>query len=267
MQNTVARVYNAQSLERGLLLLALLRDSPQAELSLAEIAQGVGLNKSTVHRLLAALARHGHVCQDPANRRYRLGLTFLEFGHRVVERLDVRRHALRVMRALAEESGESVHLNVLAGTGALCVDEVVGPRGATLGSTVGVVLPLHAVASGKCFLAWMEQAGRAALLDRLDFAPITEHTVTQRAVLEAELVRIRQRAYAVNDEETYPGVRYVAAPIFDAAGRVVAAISLGAPVFRAAPSDLPRMGAAIVAAAARVSASLGYAGEALRKRG
>jgi len=267
MQNGVGRVYSAQSLERGLLILALLRDGPQGDMSLGEIAQRLGLNKSTVHRLLATLVRHGHVWQDPATRRYRLGLTFLEFGHRVVERLDVRRHALRVMRALAEESGESVHLNVLAGTGALCVDEVVGPRGATLGSTVGVVLPLHSVATGKCFLAWMDHAERAARLDRLDFAPVTEHTITQRTVLEAELARVRQRGYAVNDEETYPGVRYVAGPIFDAGGRVVASISLGAPVFRAAPSDLPRMGAAIVAAAVRVSASLGYAGEASRRRG
>jgi IclR family acetate operon transcriptional repressor len=74
---------------------------------------------------------------------------------------------------------------------------------------------------------------------------------------------VRQRGYAVNDEETYPGVRYVAAPIFDTHGEVVAAISLGAPVIRAAPSDLPRMGSQIVRAAERVSASLGY-GPALR---
>jgi IclR family acetate operon transcriptional repressor len=256
---TFAREYNAQSLERGLFVLAHLRDSPQAELSLADIAAGLGLNKSTVHRLLTTLVRHGYAAQDPATKRYRLGLAFLSFGHRVVERLDVRRHALRVMRALAEETGEAVHLNVLAGTGALCVEEVVGPNGATLGSNVGVVLPLHSVATGKCFLAWMDEPERLALLDRLDFAPITERTIRDRATLEAELIRVRQRGYAVNDEETYPGVRYAAAPIFDAQGEAVAAISLGAPVIRAAPADLPRMGAQIQRAADRASASLGYA--------
>jgi len=253
------REYNAQSLERGLFLLALLRDSAQAELSLAEIAAGVDLHKSTVHRLLATLVRHGYVAQDLATKRYRLGLAFLAFGHRVVERLDVRRHALRVMRALAEESGEAVHLNVLAGTGALCVEEVVGPNGATLGSNVGVVLPVHAVATGKCFLAWLEQPDRAALLDRLAFEPITDRTIRDRATLVAELERVRQRGYAVNDEETYPGVRYVAAPIFDGRGEVAASMSLGAPVTRALRSALPRMGAQIVRAADRVSASLGHA--------
>jgi len=259
----LARQYNAQSLERGLFVLAHLRDAPQTELSLAEIANGVGLSKSTVHRLLATLVRHDYVAQDPATKRYRLGLAFLSFGHRVVERLEVRRHALRVMRALAEETGEAVHLNVLAGTGALCVEEVVGPNGATLGSNVGVVLPLHAVATGKCFLAWMDEPARSALLDRLDFAPITDHTIRDRATLEAELARVRQRGYAVNDEETYPGVRYTAAPVFDAQGDVAAAISLGAPVIRASPADLPRMGAQIVRAADRISASLGF-GPALR---
>jgi IclR family KDG regulon transcriptional repressor len=256
---TGPREYNAQSLERGLFVLALLRDSAQAELSLAEIAAGVGLHKSTVHRLLTTLVRHGYVAQHPATKRYRLGLTLLTFGHRVVERLDVRRHALRVMRALAEESGEAVHLNVLAGTDALCVDEVVGPNGATLGSNVGVVLPLHSVATGKCFLAWMDEVDRAGLLGRLSFEAITDHTIRDRATLLAELARVRRRGYAVNDEETYPGVRYVAAPIFDAAGEVVAAMSLGAPVIRAAPAGLPRMGAQIVRAADRVSASLGHA--------
>jgi len=257
--NIAPREYNAQSLERGLFVLALLRDSAQAELSLAEIAAGVDLHKSTVHRLLTTLVRHGYAAQDPATKRYRLGLAFLAFGHRVVERLDVRRHALRVMRALAEESGEAVHLNVLAGTGALCVEEVVGPNGATLGSNVGVVLPVHAVATGKCFLAWMDEPEREALLDRLTFEPITDHTIRDRTTLVAELDRVRQRGYAVNDQETYPGVRYVAAPIFDSRGEVVAAISLGAPVIRAAAADLPRMGAQIVRAADRVSASLGHA--------
>lgn len=260
LQNTPSpREYNAQSLERGLFVLGYLRDASKATLSLAEIAAGLDLTKSTVHRLLATLGRHGYVAQDPTTKRYGLGLAYLSFGHRVVEQLDVRRHALRVMRALAEETGEAVHLNVLAGTGALCVDEVVGPNGATLGSTVGVVLPVHSVATGKCFLAWMDAPERAVLLDRLDFAPITDRTIRDRATLEAELVRVRQLGYAVNDEETYPGVRYVAAPVFDAQGQVAGAISLGAPVIRAAPADLPRMGAQIQRAAERVSASLGYA--------
>ena len=227
-------------------------------MSLAEIASGVDLHKSTVHRLLNTLVRHGYVAQDPATRRYRLGLAPLELGHRVVERLDVRRHALRVMRALAEESGEAVHLNVSAGTGALCVEEVVGLNGATLGSNVGVVLPLHAVATGKCFLAWMPADERDAVLSRMQFDSITDHTIRDRSILEAELAIVRERGYAVNDEETYPGVRYTAAPIFDAHGDVVASMSLGAPVIRAAATDLPRMGAQVMRACERVSASLGH---------
>ena len=105
--DTAPREYNAQSLERGLFVLALLRDSAQAELSLTEIAAGLELHKSTVHRLLTTLVRHGYVAQDLVTKRYRLGLAVLAFGHRVIERLEVRRHALRVMRNLAEESGEA----------------------------------------------------------------------------------------------------------------------------------------------------------------
>src|SRR5262249_22076541 len=98
------RPYNAQSLERGLLVLALLRESKRGELGLSELARELGLHKSTVHRLVTTLMRHDYVAQDPITRRYRLGLTFLGFAHVTVERLDVRRHALRAMHALAEES-------------------------------------------------------------------------------------------------------------------------------------------------------------------
>lgn len=243
------RPYKAQSLER---------DSPRGELGLSEVARGLGLNKSTLHRLLVTLLRHGYVAQDAATKRYRLGLVFLEFAHVVVERLEVRSQALRVMHQLADATGESVYLNVLAGGRALCVDEVVGPRGVTLGSNVDVALPLHAAATGKCFLAWMPAEERDALLGRGTLESVTARTVTDRAVLLAELKQVRQRGYAVNDEETEPGVRYVAVPIFDEQGRVFAALSLGAPVLRLAEADLPGLGAAVVATAARISTALGY---------
>jgi DNA-binding IclR family transcriptional regulator len=260
-----ARPYNAQSLDRGLLALALLRDSPRGELGLSELARALALHKSTVHRLLATLIRHDYVAQDPVTRRYRLGLAFLGFAHTAVERLEVRRHALRAMHALAEESGESVYLNVLSGGQALCIDGVVGPRGVTVDTNMGVALPLHATATGKCFLAWLPAATRDAYLSRA-MEQVTPHTITSPAVLLAQLAEARRMGYAVNDEETEPGVRYAAAPIFDQEGTIVAALSLGAPVLRASHADLPRLGAAVAVAAARISASLGYAGAALGGR-
>jgi IclR family acetate operon transcriptional repressor len=252
------RPYNAQSLERGLIALALLRDSPQGEMGLIELARGVGVHKSTLHRLLTTLVRHGYVAQDPATRRYRLGLAFLEFAHRAVGRLDVRRQALRVMHELAAQSGESVYLNVRSGERVLSVDEVVGPTGVTLGSNVGVALPLHATAAGKCFLAWMPQAERDAHLDRGGLQPVTGHTITSPGRLRAELERVSRRGFATNVEETEPGVRYVAAPVFGPNGAIVAALVLGAPVLRVPAAEFSRLGPAVASAAARVSAALGY---------
>jgi DNA-binding IclR family transcriptional regulator len=227
-------------------------------LALGELAQEVGLNRSTLHRLLATLRRHGYVTQDPATRRYRLGLAYLEMAHQAVERLEIRQHALRVMHALAAESGESVYLNVRAGARTLCVDEVVGPRGVTLGSNVGVSMALYSSAAGKCYLAWLPAEERDTLLERQDFASLTERTITSRAALLREVERVRRLGYATNDEESEPGVRYVAAPVFDARGVVVGALALGAPVLRVSHADLPRTGVAVMAAAARVSTALGY---------
>jgi DNA-binding IclR family transcriptional regulator len=247
------RPYTAQSLERGLLALAALRDSPHAELSLTELAQHVGLHKSTVHRLLVTLERNGFVEQDGRTRRYGLGLAFLEFAHRAVDRLEVRRHALRVMHALAVESGESVYLSVLSGGQTVCVEEVVPPRGVTLGSNLGVALPLHRTGSGKCFLAWTDAATAEGLFGRG-----TDGTGPDWGALGAELARVRRAGFAVNDEETEPGVRYAAAPIFGSDGQVVATLSLGVPVLRGRPAAFARLCRAAVAAAGRVSASLGF---------
>lgn len=254
----VPRPYNAQSLERGLLALALMRDSPRGELGLTELARDLGLHKSTVHRLLATLIRHDYVAQDPTTKRYRLGLGFLEPAHQAVEHLDVRRCALRHMHALAQESGESVYLNVQAGSRALCIDEVVGPQGVTLGSNVGVALPLHATATGKCFLAWMPDADVDRVLGKDGLEAVTGHTIRDRELLLATLERVRGQGYAVNDEETEPGVRYAAVPIFDELGRVAAAISVGAPILRVGRDDLPRLAVAVKLAAARISSALGY---------
>jgi DNA-binding IclR family transcriptional regulator len=266
MPNTISdsdtgRPYNAQSLERGLLALALLRDSKRGELGLSELARQLGLHKSTVHRLLTTLMRHDYVTQDPVTKRYRLGLTYLGFAHVTVERLEVRRQALRAMHTLAEESGESVYLNILTGDHVLCVDGVVGPRGVTVGTDVGVALPVHATGTGKCFLAWLPPEERDACLSRSRLEPLTRRTITDRATLLAELEHVRRQGYATNDEETEPGVRYAAAPIFDQQGAIVASLSLGAPVLRVTQADLPRLGVAVVAAALRVSLSLGYSGE------
>lgn len=259
-----ARPYTAQSLDRALLAIALLRDSPRGEQGLSELAGGLHLHKSTVHRLLTTLLRHGYIAQDPTTRRYRLGLAFLELAHHTLERMDVRRYALRPMQALARDSGESVYLNVLAGGRTLCVDEVVGPQGVTVGSNVGVALPLHATGTGKCFLTWLPEEEREALLNRLPLEGLTAHTITERSALLAELEQVRVRGFAVNDEETEPGIRYAAAPVFDQDGRIVASLSLGAPVLRVTEGGLPRLGAAVSAAAARVSTVLGYRGSSSR---
>jgi DNA-binding IclR family transcriptional regulator len=243
---------------RGLQAMALLRDSPLGELGLAELSRGIGLHKSTVHRLLATLVRHGYVLQNPVTRRYRLGLVFLEFAQRVVEQLEVRRHALRPMHQLAELTGESVYVSVLSGGRTLAIDEVVGPRGVTLGTNVGVSLPLHATASGKCFLAWLPPEARDRLLASQPLARVTERTIVDRDALMEELAQTRRRGYATNDEETEPGVRYAAAPVFDEQGAVAATLSLGAPVLRLPQAELPGIGAAVRLAAARVSAAMGY---------
>ncbi len=243
-----------QTLDRALGALEALRDSVSGDLSLTELSHHVDLHKSTLHRFLATLEKRRWVERDPVSQRYRLGLIFLDFAHRAVERIEARRHALGVMRVLARDSGESVYLNVLSGTRSLCVEEVVPPGGVTLGSNVGVWTPVQRSASGCCFLAWLPARERLTLINRasVEGAAVGSKSLTRR------LEHARRLGYAVNDEETEKGVLYVAAPVFDAEGRVAAALALGVPTLKGRPR-LPRLGAAVAAAAVKVSRSLGHA--------
>jgi DNA-binding IclR family transcriptional regulator len=104
----------------------------------------------------------------------------------------------------------------------------------------------------------MPPAERDALLDRGGLQRVTGRTITSPGRLRAELERVRRRGYATNVEETEPGVRYAAAPVFGADGAIAAALVLGAPVLRVSAADLTRLGPAVAAAAARVSAGLGF---------
>ena len=99
------------------------------------------LHKSTVHRLLATLLRHGYIDQDPATRRYRLGLAFLEFAHHTLERLDVRRCALVPCRRSPATVVSRSTSNVLVGGACCALTRSWGRRGVTIGSNVGVALP------------------------------------------------------------------------------------------------------------------------------
>jgi DNA-binding IclR family transcriptional regulator len=251
-----ARDSGIQSVRRaGALLRAFAPGAP--DLGVAELSRRLNLTKSTVSRLLATLEREGLLERAPGSEKYRLGPEIYRLAGQLPQFADVRAAARPFLVALAEHTRETTNLAVLADGEAYNIDQVSSPHLVGIGSWVGRRTPLHCVANGKALLAHLP----LDVCEPLTAGPLaayTAHTVTEPKTLRAELARVRGQGYATAVGEIEDGLNAVAAPIFDGAGQVAAAISVSGPAYRVTPERLADLGALTARAAAEISARLGY---------
>jgi IclR family transcriptional regulator, KDG regulon repressor len=220
-------------------------------LGVSELSRRLGIGKSTVHRILSTLAADGYVERTPDDR-YRLSIRLYEIGQQVAASTELREVAHPALERLRNESGETAHLAVLAGTDVVYVDRLESPHMIRLLTRVGRRRAAHATSSGKCLLAY----GAPADVDRVIEAGLPRlgpRTITTRRLLERTLAEVRACGYAVSIEESAPGVASVAAPVFDGTGRCVAAMSVAGPVTRITPERVDRLIPMVQAATARAS--------------
>jgi IclR family KDG regulon transcriptional repressor len=202
------------------------------QLSLAQIANLAGIHKSSAFRLLATLEAHGFVEKSPVGHGYRLGWKLGELAGRLLGRYELRELAATDMEELARKSGEIVHLSILDGAEIVYLEKKGRSQPLTVSTTVGGRSPAHASAMGKVLLAGLAEGEMRRLLRGVSLRRFTVTTITDRRRLAEELSAIRRQGYALDNEETFPGIRCVAAPLRDRAGRVVAALSVTAPTQR-----------------------------------
>ncbi len=195
-------------------------------LGVTQIAEKVGLYKSTVHRILAALEAKGFVRQDPTTGRYHLGLKALELASVYLTSGDLPAVAYGEMLLLRDQTQETVSLYVRDGLERVRVQRAEGPLTVRRVVGLGERLPLYLGASGKVLLAWLPPAERSRTLDQIlppGFG---------RTALEASLETAVQQGWAQSQEEREDGVSSVAAPVIDRMGRCVAALAISGPVHR-----------------------------------
>ena len=216
-----------QSLDRGLTLLGAFREVPA--LSLAQLAKLLPVHRTSTFRLVRTLERRGFLVKDREGL-YRLGPTMQELGGLALARQDVAGFARELMRRIARDTNETVQLLLLDSAHVIVVDGVESQHQVKVGARLGERRPLHATAAGKCFLAYAAPEARRRLMRTLE--RLTSHTIVDPKALEADLDRVRARGYAINDEESEPGARFVAAPVVNGRFQVVAALAVGAPTDR-----------------------------------
>ena len=246
-----------RTISRSAAILQTLKANPSPRgVRLTEVSQRCGLEKSTTHRLLAALVVEGLVERDVETGRYRLGLGLLELGMAVHQRLDIRVESLPILRSLADRAEETIHLGVARGPHVVYVEKVESPHAFQMRSRVGERMPLYSTGIGKAILAYAGEDELATVLTN-GLEPRTPHTITDPTELRTELQRVRVRGYSTDMEENEDSVRCVAAPIFDHRLSVVGAISIAGPVFRFPEQRMVELAVYVVGAAQEVSKRLG----------
>jgi DNA-binding IclR family transcriptional regulator len=246
-----------QSVSRSLRILEVLgrSDKPQ---SLAEITDSVQLPKTTVHRLLETLQCEGYVEQNPETRQFLLSSKILELAASFLGRLDVREVARPILMELWQQSQETVHLGLLDNGEVLYVEKLESPHTIRMYSEIGRRAPLHCTGLGKALLANLPAEEFEQIVAQRGLPRFTENTLVNRANLLEELATIRSQGVAFDNEEHEKSVRCVAAPVYDAQSRVIAAISIAGPAFRMTAERQKDLEPYVVAAAQRISQRLGY---------
>jgi DNA-binding IclR family transcriptional regulator len=238
------------SVSKALTLLDAF-SAEQQELTLSELARRTGAHKSSAFRLLATLEAHGFVQKAPDGRGYRLGWKLVELAGRLLAHHELRELAAPFMEELADRSGEIVHLSVLDGGEIVYLDKRGRSQPLTVSTTIGGRGPAHASAMGKALLAGLPAGEAERRLGPL--RRFTATTITDRRRLAQELADIRTQGYALDNEEAFPGIRCVAAPLRDAEGRVRAAISVTAPSQRMSARRQAELRKWVMDTAARIS--------------
>lgn len=229
------------------------------EWGVSEVGRALGMPKSTAFELMNSLADQG-LLRRTGKGRYLLGWRLFEFGQTLLDTEQYRSEARRVMWELVETWGEASHLAVLDGAQALYIEEVQPACAVRMFTSprIGTRLPAHCSGVGKVLLAYQKWGTSVALLELQSMPVLTPNTITTPEKLADELEGIRERGYGYENEEVSIGLCCVAAPVHDAHGSVIAALSLSVPTFRFRAGK-KKYTAAVLEAVRHISRSAGLA--------
>jgi DNA-binding IclR family transcriptional regulator len=215
----------SQTVDRALSILPLLAEGPA---DLGQVAERLGVHKSTALRLLRTLHEHGMVYRQ-SDQRYRLGARLIALAQEAMENLDIREIAHPHLVRLNESCGHTVHLAVYEDDEVLYIDKVESRYPVRMYSRIGKPVALTVAAVAKLLLADLPEAERRALVGTLEYPLYTARSTPDAPAFLEELARVREQGWAVDLGGHEESINCIAAPVRGADGRVVAAMSVSAP--------------------------------------
>jgi len=238
-------------------LEAFRADEP--ELGVTQLAKLLNLHKNNVFRILATLESRGYVEQNPRTGNYRLGLKAFEAGQAYLRHTSLLSVAHPEMEVLSAELRENSYLAVMRGDYVFYLDEIIADQTIQVISRLGTRVSPHCTATGKVFLAFLEDSQVEALLETMILEKMTPQTITDKRKLKMEIKKISESGWAVDNEEWNEGLKCVAAPILDYYGKIQGTISVSGPTDRLPDKRIvDEIVTAVVGHANEVSRKMGF---------
>lgn len=253
--NGPAEATSVQSLDRALRILAIVAKG--SGLSLSEIAASSGLAASTAYRMLTTLENHGMVEFDGTDQLWSIGVETYRMGAAFLRRRKLVDRARIVMQELMEKTGETANLGVAEDDCVVFVSQVETHQAIRAFFRPGTRSSFHASGIGKAVLAHLDPERVATILRKAGLERFTENTLSDISALAHDLVRIKLRGWSVDDEERHPGMRCVAAAIFNEFGEPIGGVSVSGPTVRVTPERLAEIGPLVGEAATEITRMIG----------
>lgn len=245
-----------QSVDRALVLLEeLARDDRGRRLT--DLSRQTGLSLTTVHRLLTTLEQRRFVQFSAMDNAWHIGLQAFAVGSSFTRERNFVAPALPFLRRLRDQTRETANLGVVEDSEVVLVNQVQSREIIRAISEVGGRSPMTSSGMGKVFLASYTREEVDAVIRRHGMPRATKTTLTCREALQTQLSKARDDGYAVDDEEHTPGLRCVAAPVYDDKADVICAVSISGLRMRMTPERLPALGRLIAKTASDITAVLG----------
>lgn len=245
----------APALTKGFAILDLIAREPG--LGFAEIRDRLALPNSSCHHLIATLCQLGAL-QVRTDRGYVLGLRLFELGANAANQRQLHDLALPMLKKLAQDVQLTCHLGVMEGAEAVYLLKVEGSREIRVNTWVGKRLSLHSSSLGKVLLAGLPEVELGSILEQISWERKTPHSIVDPDAFRSHLQAVRERGWAIDDEEDLINIRCVAAPVRDMQGQVVAAISAVGTVLDISQDRFDELASALCATAREISQHLGH---------
>lgn len=244
------------SVDKALIIIKLLAEKGR-DMKLTEISEELDINKGTLHGLISTLKFHGFIDQDGKTQKYRLGLYLIELGDTASKSLDIIQITSPIIEEVSNRLQETVHIAKLDNFDVVYVDKKESKQSMRIYTSIGSRNPAYCTGVGKAMLAYLDEDTLNMLLPE-KVEKFTPNTVTNKEEFIKRLKLIKEKGYALDNEEFSIGLKCVAAPIFNHEGKAIYGLSVSGPSVRMTEEKIQESIKLIKLAAEKISRKIGY---------